>query len=223
MCGQRFVHESLHRHRLAVQRQDARFDARHIEKIGHESSQAVRLDLNQPVEQRTVLGREELGAAGQRGGCNFDGGERRAQVVGHRAQQSAPETVGLFEEFGCAGPARVVRARSRARAASLAKVLTKSRSVSSDRDATHGEDARARPDPESAMVRSSLESPAMVPTRTGRPGVRVELGEFLGAQRLAGACLDDEAPCSSSSSETPGTLKTLWAVLTMFLESSSTG
>ena len=70
----------------------------HVEKVGHQPRQAVRLQLNELQQLGAVLRAQlSIDLAHARDG-RFDGSQRRAQVVRGRAHQRAAPTVDLLEQ-----------------------------------------------------------------------------------------------------------------------------
>ena len=96
--GQRLVDQvgEADRHRSELER--ACLQPGHVEKVGHQPRQAVRLQLNELQQLGAVL-RTQLGIdlAHARDG-RFDGGQRGAQVVRGRAHQRPAPTVDLLEQ-----------------------------------------------------------------------------------------------------------------------------
>ena len=172
--------------------------------------------------QCTVVDREKFGPTRQRRGRDLDGGEWRAQVVGHRTKsprRKRSASSRSLERRACSRSC----ARSRASAASLAKVLSTARSVSGLGSRAWRGCRRAVPTPRgrSCAVRWSLRRRTHAHRQ---PRVGVELVQLLGAEWLPGAWPRRPGRhLRASSSETPGTSKMVRAVATMFLRSSSTG
>ena len=95
---QRFGDEFVEANRDRPQFQRTGLNAGHVEEVGHEPGQAVRLQLDELEELGPVV-RPQMGVdlAQARHGC-LDGGERCPQVVRGRAHESAAPAVDLLEE-----------------------------------------------------------------------------------------------------------------------------
>ena len=93
-----FGHQLIERNRDRPHLESSRFDACHVEQIGDEPGELVRLLLNQLEQFGTVLRRElDVGAAQTRN-RRLDRGQRRPQVVRDGPHERAAPAVDLLEQ-----------------------------------------------------------------------------------------------------------------------------
>ena len=196
-----------------VQGEHAGFDAGHVEEIRDQPREAIRLDLDQPVELAGVTSGELARAVGQRRRGDLDGGEWRAQVVGDRAEQSPAEPVRFFEQFGAQRLLAQLGPLEREGGVIREGVEHgPGRSRRSGHRASRGS-RPLDPDAESAMVRSCAGD---VRRRADADGLARVGSSWRSSSAVSGSpalATTTRRPSSSSSSETPGTSKTVWAVV----------
>ena len=84
---------------LPLERDATELEPRHLQELRHLLGHIARLFIDTARERLALFPRQPLAALGERRGGAAHHGERRAQVVGNRGEQRAPQPLGLGGGF----------------------------------------------------------------------------------------------------------------------------
>ena len=93
----RLVDERRHLRRLGLDRERARVDAPRVEQVGDEADHVIGLPVDDAEELAHLDRAEHPPGAEHRGGRALDGGQRRAQLVAHQAEELRAQALELLE------------------------------------------------------------------------------------------------------------------------------